>query len=183
VHPALVLAVAETEGYRVFAPQGRVRDVSADRGAREAAASFSWAPGPAQAAAVLAGGPAGAQDYADSTSVSNWWLHPHELDVMVFPRRKEFSQGLAVQSRWVIDRLLRVDWDGLPGDPAPDGPIDADRSLIDPGFLPSGDLYAFVDERITAEWTQLNGFDLVRSFRLTRSMQWVGLAVQAAIFQ
>jgi hypothetical protein len=181
VHPALLLAVAETEGYRLFAPQSRVRDVPPDRGRREDGASFVWGPPPDQAQMMLGQGESVALYYARDLAIANWWLHPHELDVMVYSRADK-PQTVANEGAWVVNRLLRPDWGGKPGDAPPTDPIDPNRTFIDPEFLP-GDAYEFSRRRVVGEWIKLNGADVVRTFRLTRALQPLGLAVQAAIFQ
>ncbi len=181
MHPALLLAVAETEGYRLFGPSNRVRDVPPGRGRREDGASFVWVPPTNFALIMLSQGEGFARFEANDNAIAYWWLHPHELDVMVYSRDKT-PQTTANEGAWVVNRLLRPDWHGKPGDTLPTDPIDPNRTFIDPEFLP-GDIYAYVQARVAGEWIKLDGADAIRMFHLSRALQPLGLAVQAAIFQ
>jgi hypothetical protein len=186
VHPALVLAVAETEGYRNFTPQVRIRDVADSFWAARDGVAFDWAPKPADAAAMLGRGPEVAQSYADEIALETSWLHPCELDVMAYPRGG-VRPGAEAQARWTLDRITRVDFDGEPGT-SPTGDLEPARSLLDLDALPFGDPEHFAAMRIRARWAQEPGtsgrpVDVVRFWRLTRDLEWVQLAVQAAIFQ
>jgi hypothetical protein len=130
---------------------------------------------------MLGSGEGVARFYAGNSAIANWWLHPHELDVMVYSRDDK-PQSVVNEGAWVVNRLLRPDWDGKPGDAPPTDPIDPDRTFMDPKFLP-GDIYSFVRDRVIGEWIKLDGADVIRTFRMTRALQPLGLAVQAAIFQ
>jgi hypothetical protein len=100
---------------------------------------------------------------------------------MAFPRDGT-NPSLPDEARWVIDRLTRVDWKGTPG-ARPEGDVDPSKSLLDLECLTFGDIGRFVSSRIRAWWYVMGGVDVVRFVRLTRDLEWVGLAVQAAIFQ
>jgi hypothetical protein len=186
VHPALVLAVAETEGYRNFTPQVRIRDVVGSFWAATDSVAFDWAPDAASAALVLSQGPEVAQGSADQIALETSWLHPCELDLMAYPRGGTRPPP-DVEARWALDRLTRVDFEGQPGTPAT-GDLDPARSLLDLDALAFGDAEHFAAMRIRAKWAQDPGtsgrpVDVVRFWRLTRDLEWVQLAVQAAIFQ
>jgi hypothetical protein len=181
MHPALVMALAETEGYRVLNKQNRIRT-----------ARYYHAPDFS---------PAGHRSPAFLAAWARriWFAWPWGLDLIHKPRlaslvpdpqSADYPTTVERYTRWILARLTHVDWTGDVQAPLPAG-VDPSMSLIDPDYLPYGDILHFVDARLTARWVttvsdaqgNVTNVDAILQNRLSRRLEAVGLILQAAVFQ
>lgn len=173
VHPAVVMAVADTEGYLVF--------TSDNRNPQSWVEHFSSMPD--KNAAFTVAGSRWQLSFMNMISRWSWTGWPYGLDLLTKRRDWDIFQRLAStgalqdmsdQFRWVIDQLRPAD-----RDPA--------TWLLDPAFVPAGNIERFAVDRLAVRWSTDRpkgwGADRPQHRRLTRRLEPVGLALQAAIFQ
>jgi hypothetical protein len=165
MHPALLLALADTEGYRLFTVDNRDPTSWGEH----------WSAMPLKNAAFTVPGSRWQQSFMNMIGRWTWTGWPYGLDVLtkrrdqdIFPELANLGsmQAMSDQFRWVIDQLR----------PPSEDPA---RWILDPAFLSGTDIERFGVDRLATRW----GTDRPQHRRLTRRLEWVGLTLQAAIFQ
>ena len=165
LHPAVLMALADTEGYRLFTIDNRVPSSWAEH----------WNSMQHKNAAFTRRGSRLQQSFMNIISRWTWTGWPFGLDVLtkkraekIFPKMANLGivQAISDQFQWVVGELRSG--------------ADPDQWLLDPAFVPTGNIEKFVVDRLETRWSD-DGKPQHR--RLTRRLEVVGLTLQAAIFQ
>jgi hypothetical protein len=166
---ALILALAEREGYRANA----ARD-------RQAVPELIGGPAHAKFLGVAASDANVGPEYLNWSNFrevfarNSFLIWPFGLDHMIFPDPLSAIKPSQLRYLQSTSQTFQQQLENftLPADP--------DHALLPRDFLPSEDVDRFIRDRVDTRRAAAGNFDVVR---LSRELQWVGLAIQAALFQ
>lgn len=163
--PAVVLALADKEGYRFLARDNRrAPEIDEFWGNRVTYATSAPSLRDTHAFRIYA--------------AWGWWLvSPFGLDVLAYRRGHPGASFGDASFITVAETRFREVYDELV---APRDPADPESAILPASSLPSGDLGRYARQRFSARW---DASGVLQMRRRSRKLQRAGLVLQAAVFE